>query len=164
MFYLVHRSLLSALVSSGLHDRLHADVFRPDVALALLAVGVVGLCVEFSAPGRVVPGVIGAACTLLSLISLLATGRGRYGVSLLAVALVLLALGARSKFRLIPSMAAAAVTLAALHVADPGIDSTLAILSSVGFSVLIGFLFSSAALARRAKRQLAPVILKKEHP
>lgn len=170
MFYLLHRGLLFAVLAvppssapDGIRDRIHAALANPHIALALLAIGFLGICAEALSPGRILPGVIGAACAALSLSSLLTTLRGGIGVGLMAVALGLLAWGARTTLRLIPSMVAAAIMLAALHVADPAINSAAAIAASVSLCLAAGFLFSVASVARRAKRDTRAVILKKNN-
>jgi len=52
-------------LSLSLRDRLLNHLADPTVALLLLFVGIVGLYVEFTHPGMIAPGVIGAICLLL---------------------------------------------------------------------------------------------------
>jgi len=51
-------------------DRLLSVITDPSLALILMAVGFYGLLFEFSSPGFVLPGVVGAICLLLALFGL----------------------------------------------------------------------------------------------
>ena len=51
-------------------ERLLHVLASPDVAVILLMAGMLGLYVEFTQPGMVLPGVVGAACLLLGAIAL----------------------------------------------------------------------------------------------
>jgi membrane-bound serine protease (ClpP class) len=48
------------------HDRLLSVLTNPSIALGLMLVGIYGLFFEFSNPGFVLPGVVGAVCLLLA--------------------------------------------------------------------------------------------------
>ncbi len=48
------------------HDRLLSVITNPSIALILMLVGIYGLIYEFSNPGFVFPGVVGAVCLLLA--------------------------------------------------------------------------------------------------
>lgn len=58
-----------AIEMSALERFLHV-LASPDVAVLLLMAGMLGLYIEFSNPGLLVPGVAGAACLILGLIAL----------------------------------------------------------------------------------------------
>ena len=62
-------------------------VADPNVALILVVVGVLGICAEFCAPGKIVPGVLGGILVLLGLSSFANLPMNWVGVSLLALAL-----------------------------------------------------------------------------
>src|SRR5204863_7976195 len=51
-------------------SRLLAVITEPSLALILMLVGIYGLLFEFSNPGFVLPGVVGAICLLLGLFAL----------------------------------------------------------------------------------------------
>ena len=48
------------------HDRLLSVITNPSIALILMLVGIYGLFFEFSNPGLVFPGVVGAVCLLVA--------------------------------------------------------------------------------------------------
>jgi membrane-bound serine protease (ClpP class) len=54
-------------IEPGWRNRLLAVVTNPSVALILMMIGVYGLFFEFSNPGFVLPGIVGAICLLLAL-------------------------------------------------------------------------------------------------
>jgi membrane-bound serine protease (ClpP class) len=69
-------------------SRLLAVISEPSLALMLLMIGFYGLLFEFSSPGFVLPGVVGAVCLLLGLF-----GLQTLPVNYAGLALVLLGLG-----------------------------------------------------------------------
>jgi membrane-bound serine protease (ClpP class) len=68
-------------------QRILKSISNPSVAFALLLLGALGLYVEFSSPGLIAPGVLGAILALLGL-----TGLSVMPISWIGVALILLAL------------------------------------------------------------------------
>ncbi|HEY2254497.1 MAG TPA: nodulation protein NfeD [Variovorax sp.] len=58
------------VIDADWRTRLLAVVTEPSLALVLLMVGIFGLLFEFSNPGFVLPGVVGAICLLLALFGL----------------------------------------------------------------------------------------------
>jgi len=69
-------------------SRLLSVITEPSLALILLMVGIYGLLFEFSSPGFVLPGVVGAICLLLALFGLqmLPVNYAGLGLILLGVA------------------------------------------------------------------------------
>lgn len=57
-------------IEMGAFQRFLHVLASPDVAVLLLMAGMLGLYIEFSNPGLLVPGVAGAACLILGLIAL----------------------------------------------------------------------------------------------
>jgi membrane-bound serine protease (ClpP class) len=72
-----------------LHQRLLAAIAHPQVAGLLMALGLLGLYAEISNPGALVPGVVGAICTLLGFFALSVLPIDYAGLALLALALAL---------------------------------------------------------------------------
>jgi membrane-bound serine protease (ClpP class) len=71
-------------------NRLLSVITNPSVALILMMIGVYGLFFEFSNPGFVLPGVVGAICLLLALYAfqLLPINYAGLGLILLGIALI----------------------------------------------------------------------------
>ncbi len=72
----------------SLRERVLSSIANPSLALVLGLIGLVGLYIEFSAPGHVAPGAIGAVCLLLALV-----GFSLLPVNYVGVLLILLAIG-----------------------------------------------------------------------
>lgn len=74
----------------GWRTRLLAVITNPSVALILMMIGIYGLFFEFSNPGFVLPGIVGAICLLLALFSfhLLPVNYAGLGLILLGIALM----------------------------------------------------------------------------
>jgi membrane-bound serine protease (ClpP class) len=72
-----------------LSQKLQLALSDPNIALALLVLGILGLYVEFQAPGLIFAGVGGGICLLLGLASFTILPVSWAGVSLLLLALVL---------------------------------------------------------------------------
>jgi len=73
-------------------QKLRIALSDPNIALALLVLGALGLYVEFNAPGTIFPGVAGGICLLLGLMSFTVLPFSWVGVGLLLLALVLFVL------------------------------------------------------------------------
>ncbi|MDP3062263.1 MAG: nodulation protein NfeD, partial [Chloroflexota bacterium] len=71
-------------------ERLLRVLVNPNLAFVLLALGVLGILVEFVAPGHVVPGVVGALLLLLGFLALGSLPVNWAGVVLLALGIALL--------------------------------------------------------------------------
>lgn len=71
-------------------SRLLAVITEPSLALVLLVVGLCGLLFEFSNPGLVLPGVVGALCLLLALFGLQLLPLSDAGVMLIGLGLAFL--------------------------------------------------------------------------
>lgn len=96
------------------HKMLNA-VSDPNIALVLLLLGILGLYVEFSTPGLIIPGVAGAILLLLGLTALAILPLNWLGVALILLALALFVLEAKfSSFGILGAGGAAAMILGAL--------------------------------------------------
>jgi membrane-bound serine protease (ClpP class) len=140
-----------------------AVISNPSLVLILMLIGVYGLFFEFSNPGFVAPGVIGAICLLLAL----------YGFQLLpvnyaGVALILLGIGLLVAEAFLPSFGTLGVggmtafVIGAVILVDtdqPGFGIPLALI--FGVALLSGaFIFAVSALAIKARRR--PVVSGRE--
>ncbi len=76
------------VLEKNFRERVLSVIASPNIALLLGLIGVLGLYLEFTTPGAVVPGVIGGICLLLALI-----GFSLLPVNYVGVLLILLALG-----------------------------------------------------------------------
>ncbi|MFQ5930637.1 MAG: nodulation protein NfeD [Acidobacteriota bacterium] len=76
------------LLEMTVRQKILSTIADPNLALILGVVGLLGLYLEFSSPGLLVPGVVGGICLLLSLL-----GFSLLPISLVGVLLILLALG-----------------------------------------------------------------------
>lgn len=76
------------LLTMDLREQLLSAIANPSLALVLGLIGVIGLYLEFSAPGHVVPGVVGGICLLLALV-----GFSFLPVNYVGVMLIVLAIG-----------------------------------------------------------------------
>jgi len=79
----------------SLSQKIQVAVSDPNIALALLLLGALGLYVEFSSPGLIVPGVAGAILVLLGLSAFTVLPVTWTGVALLVLALGLFVLEAK---------------------------------------------------------------------
>ncbi len=78
-----------------LRQRIISAVADPNIALILLVLGALGIYVEFSSPGLIAPGVIGAIMVLLGLSALAVLPINWLGAALLLLALTLFVLEAK---------------------------------------------------------------------
>jgi len=69
-------------------QRVLSEIANPNVALVLGVIGLMGLYLEFTHPGAVVPGVVGAICLILALL-----GFSLLPVNFIGVLLIILAIG-----------------------------------------------------------------------
>lgn len=69
--------------------RLLAAVARPEIAALLMALGMLGIYLELSNPGTLLPGIVGAICLIVGLYSMSVLPVNYAGVALVMLALVL---------------------------------------------------------------------------
>jgi len=78
-----------------LRERIISAIADPNLALVLLVIGALGVYVEFTSPGLIFPGVLGAILVLMGLSALSVLPINWVGVALLALAFVLFVLEAK---------------------------------------------------------------------
>ncbi|MBV8184593.1 MAG: nodulation protein NfeD [Hyphomicrobiales bacterium] len=93
---LATKGLPITLLKPGWFIRLLSVITDPNIALILMLVGVYGLIFEFTTPGMVAPGTIGAICLLLALYALNLLPIDYAGLALMLLGVALLAVEAFS--------------------------------------------------------------------
>jgi membrane-bound serine protease (ClpP class) len=137
--------------------RVLAAIADPNIALLLLVLGVLGIYVEFSAPGLVAPGVIGAILALLGLTALSVFPIDWLGAGLITLALLFFVLEAKfATHGILTVGGAAAMLMGALMLIDTSVPELrihlgTALALTVPFALITSFLLSIAVRARRNK-------------
>lgn len=140
-----------------LRQRILAAIADPNIALILLVFGALGIYAEFSAPGFVLPGVLGAILVLLGLAALAMFPIGWLGVSLVILGLAFFVLEAKfATHGILTAGGAVALLLGALLLVDTSdpalrIHPGTALAITLPFALITGFLLSLAMRARRNK-------------
>jgi membrane-bound serine protease (ClpP class) len=143
-----------------LREKIISAIADPNLALLLLVLGALGIYVEFSSPGLIAPGVIGAIMVLLGLSALSVLPINWLGATLLLLAFVLFALEVKVASHGIlgvggaVSMALGAVMLIASPSPEMRIRWSTAIAVALPFSAITIFLLTIAARARRNKVEM----------
>jgi len=143
-----HRSLRQRIVSA---------IADPNIALVLLVIGALAIYVEFTTPGMIAPGVIGAILLLLGLSALSVLPISWLGAALMVLAFVLFALEAKfTAHGVLGIGGSVAMVLGALMLIDTPapemrIHLSTAIALALPFSLITIFLLSLAMRARHAK-------------
>lgn len=120
-------------------QRLQTALSDPNIALALLVLGVLGLYVEFQVPGTIFPGAAGAICLLLGLTSLTILPFSWAGIGLLLLALVLFVLEVKiTSHGVLGAAGAVAMFLGALMLFEGPIPE-MRVRASVAASVVLPF-------------------------
>ena len=143
-------------------QRFVSAIADPNIALILLIIG--GLCIyiEFTQPGMIAPGVVGAICVLLALSALSVLPINWMGAGLLALAFTLFALEAKFASHGVlavggaTSMALGAVMLIDSPVPEMRIHWSTAIGVTLPFAAITMFLLNLALRARRLKVETGP--------
>ncbi len=136
-------------------SRFLAAITEPSIALILMMLGVYGLFFEFSNPGLVLPGVVGAICLLVGLFALHMLPVNYAGLALMLLGLTFLiaeaflpAYGSLGVGGII-AFAIGAIMLIDSDVPGFGIPLSLIVVLSVLTGVFIFFISGAALRARR---------------
>jgi membrane-bound serine protease (ClpP class) len=138
-------------------QRIISSIADPNIALVLLVAGALAIYVEFSSPGLIAPGVIGAICVLLGLSAISVLPINWLGAALLIVAFTLFALEAKFAAHGVlavggtVSMVLGAVMLIDSPLPELRIHWATAIGLALPFSLITAGLVSLAVRARRSK-------------
>ena len=137
-------------------ERLVSAIADPNIGFILLVLGALGLYVEFTSPGLIFPGVLGAVLVMLGLSSLAVLPINWVGVVLLILAAVMFALEAKiASHGILGTGATISMVLGAVLLINgpPSvrIHLSIALAVSVPFALITMFLVSIVVRARRGK-------------
>ena len=144
-------------VEMSLRQRVLAKALNPNIALMLGLVGLMGLYIEFTQPGLILPGVAGALCLFLAMVALSILPVNALGVAFIITALVLFVLEAKvTSHGLLAALGIAAMVFGSLILIDSPIPEMRVRLSTaVGmalpFAAITVFLMRLVILAHRNK-------------
>src|SRR5262249_18298953 len=141
----------------SLRQRIISAIADPNIAFILLIVGALAIYVEFSSPGLIAPGVIGAILVLLGLSAISVLPINWVGAALLLLAFILFALEVKiASHGILGAGGALAMVLGAvLLIQSPIPEMRVPWTTPVGlalpFSAITVFLLTIAVRARRNK-------------
>jgi membrane-bound serine protease (ClpP class) len=149
-----------AEVKMSPQQRFYFFVSEPTVLLVLVLAGIAGLYLEFSNPGLMLPGVVGAICLLLAAIGFSVVPVNFTGVALMGLGILLLV-----SELFVPSFGALGIggivclTLGSLllfqTVDAPGVSVNRGIVASTAIAFGVFFLTVGTLVARAHRRQVA---------
>jgi len=140
-----------------LRQRILSAIADPNIALLLLIIGALGIYAEFSSPGLVLPGVLGAILLLLGLAALAMFPIGWLGAALVVLALAFFVMEAKfATHGILTAGGAIAMLLGALMLINTNepalrIRFSMALAATIPFALITTFLLSIAVRARRNK-------------
>jgi membrane-bound serine protease (ClpP class) len=143
--------------SKSLREEIVSAIADPNIALILLVIGALGIYVEFTSPGLIVPGIAGAILALLGLSALSVLPLNWLGVALILLAFTLFILEAKFvSHGILAAGGAVALTLGAVMLVNSPIPEmrihwSTAIGLALPFSVITALLISLVVRARRNK-------------
>jgi membrane-bound serine protease (ClpP class) len=141
----------------SLKQRIMLAIADPNIALLLLVTGALCMYIEFSSPGLVAPGVIGAIAVLLALSALSLFPIDWLGAALMILALAFFILEAKfATHGILTTGGAIAMLLGAMMLIDTSspelrIRLGTALALTVPFALITSFILSLAMRARRNK-------------
>jgi membrane-bound serine protease (ClpP class) len=123
----------------SLRQKMLKAVSDPNLALVVLLLGALGLYVEFSTPGLVVPGVAGAILLLLGLSAIALLPLNWLGVALIVLAIALFVLEAKfTSFGILGAGGAAAMILGALFLVEGPPEFRIGLGTAIGIALPFG--------------------------
>jgi membrane-bound serine protease (ClpP class) len=141
----------------SLRQKIIAAIADPNIALVLLVIGALGVYVEFSSPGLIAPGIVGAIFVLLGLSAISVLPINWLGAALLLLAFTLFILEVKfASHGILGAGGALAMVLGAVMLIDSPIPElrihwVTAIALALPFSAITVFMLSLAMRARRNK-------------
>jgi membrane-bound serine protease (ClpP class) len=152
--------LTGALVTAyepNLRERIVSSIADPNISLILIVLGALCIYVEFSSPGLIAPGVVGAISVLLGLSAMSVLPINWTGVGLLALAFLLFALEAKFvSHGVLTAGGAVAMVLGAVLLIDSPLPElrirwSVAIALALPFALITSVLLTLAMRARSNK-------------
>lgn len=140
-----------------MRERIIAAIADPNLALVLLVIGALGIYVEFTSPGLIFPGVLGAILLLMGLSALSVLPINWVGVSLIVLAFALFVLEAKvTSHGLLGIGGAVAMVLGAMLLIDsPVPEMRIQLATAVGLALpfaIITVVLVSLVLRARANK------------
>ena len=141
----------------SLKQKVQEALSDPNLALAILVLGLMGLYIEFTAPGVVLPGVLGGILTLLGLSALSVMPVSWAGAGLILLAIALFALETQvPSHGVLGTGGAVAMVLGSILLVDSPIPElqihlSTAIALSLPFALITLFLVTIVVKARRRR-------------
>jgi membrane-bound serine protease (ClpP class) len=141
----------------SLRQRVLAKALNPNIALILGLVGLMGLYIEFTQPGLILPGVAGGLCLFVALVALSILPVNALGIAFIIAALVLFVLEAKiTSHGLLAALGIAAMVFGSLILIDSPLPELRVRLStamgiSLPFAIITVFLMRLVILAHRNK-------------
>jgi membrane-bound serine protease (ClpP class) len=141
----------------SLREEILAAIADPNIALALLVLGALGVYIEFSSPGLIAPGVLGGILVLLGLSALSVLPINWVGVALLVLAVILFILEAKLASHGIlgaggvVSMVLGAMLLIESPLPEMRIKFSVAVGLALPFALITSFLVTLVVRARARK-------------
>jgi len=141
----------------SLRQKIVSAIADPNIALVLLVIGALGIYVEFSSPGLIAPGVIGAIMVLLGLSAMSVLPINWLGAALMLLAFTLFGLEVKiASHGILGVGGAVAMVLGAVMLIDSPVPElrihwSTAIALALPFSAITVFLLSLVLRARRNK-------------
>jgi membrane-bound serine protease (ClpP class) len=141
----------------SLRQKIVAAIADPNIALILLVIGALCIYVEFTSPGLIAPGVVGAILALLGLSAIAVLPINWLGAALLLLAFTLFALEAKfAAHGVLATGGAVSMMLGAVMLIDSPLPEmrihwSTAVALTLPFTVITVLLLSLALRARRAK-------------
>ncbi len=142
-----------------LRQKVRKSMADPNLALAMVLLGALGVYLEFSSPGLILPGVAGAILLLLGLASLAVLPLNWSGAALIVLALALFVLEAKvNSHGILGIGGTVALVLGAVFLIDSPMPEMrirlpTAITLAVPFAAILLFLVSLVVRARMARPQ-----------
>jgi membrane-bound serine protease (ClpP class) len=140
-----------------LRQKILSAIADPNIALLLLVLGALGVYAEFSIPGAIFPGAIGAILLLLGFAALAMFPIGWLGAALCILGLTFFVLEAKfATHGLLTAGGAIALLLGAMLLIDTNdpalrVRFSMALAVTLPFALITSFLLSMAVRARRNK-------------